>query len=105
MALARFAFLCATKTACLDLASSESPVVTDSREQAMTANKTIGFEGVHSFLSNLFDGDLHAKRVLSLTNEKNAVTHNPVKGVERPRTESGEGKTPALGDHGRARDR
>src|SRR5208337_2400782 len=99
MALARFAFLCATKTACLDLASSESPVVTDSREQAMTANKTIGLEGVHSFLSDLFDGDLHAKRVLSLTNEKNAVTHNPVKGVERPRTESGEGKTPALGDH------
>jgi integrase/recombinase XerD len=31
--------------------------------------------------------------------EKNAVTHKPVKGVERPRTESGEGKTPALGDH------
>jgi integrase/recombinase XerD len=29
--------------------------------------------------------------------DKNAVTHNPVKGVERPRTESGEGKTPALG--------
>jgi integrase/recombinase XerD len=31
--------------------------------------------------------------------ERNAVTHNPVKGVERPRTESGRGKTPALGDH------
>jgi integrase/recombinase XerD len=31
--------------------------------------------------------------------DKNAVTHNPVKGVERPRTESGEGKTRALGDH------
>ena len=31
--------------------------------------------------------------------DKNAVTHNPVKGVERPRTESGEGKTPALGVH------
>src|SRR6204780_4207657 len=31
--------------------------------------------------------------------EKNAVTHNPVKGVERPRTESGEGKTAAIGDH------
>jgi len=31
--------------------------------------------------------------------EKNAVTHNPVKGVERPKAESGEGKTPALGDH------
>ena len=27
--------------------------------------------------------------------EKNAVTHNPVKGVERPKTESGEGKTSA----------
>jgi integrase/recombinase XerD len=31
--------------------------------------------------------------------EKNAVTHNPVKGVERSKTESGEGKTPAIGDH------
>ena len=31
--------------------------------------------------------------------DKNAVTHNPVKSVERPKTESGEGKTPALGDH------
>jgi integrase/recombinase XerD len=30
---------------------------------------------------------------------KNAITHNPVKGVERPKTESGEGKTPALRDH------
>jgi integrase/recombinase XerD len=30
---------------------------------------------------------------------KNAVSHNPVKGVKRPRAESGEGKTPALGDH------
>jgi integrase/recombinase XerD len=31
--------------------------------------------------------------------EKNSVTHNPVKGVKRPRAESGEGKTPAIGDH------
>ena len=31
--------------------------------------------------------------------ERNAVTHNPVKGVKRPRAEGGEGKTPALGDH------
>ena len=31
--------------------------------------------------------------------EKNAVTHNPVKGVKRPRAETGEGKTPAIGDH------
>jgi integrase len=28
--------------------------------------------------------------------EKNAVSHNPVKGVKRPKVESGEGKTPAL---------
>jgi integrase/recombinase XerD len=31
--------------------------------------------------------------------ERNAVTYNPVKGVKRPKVESGEGKTPALGDH------
>jgi len=31
--------------------------------------------------------------------ERNAVTHNPVKGVRRPRVEGGEGKTPAIGDH------
>ena len=31
--------------------------------------------------------------------EKNAVTHNPVKGVKRPKAESGEGNRPALGDH------
>jgi integrase/recombinase XerD len=31
--------------------------------------------------------------------DRNAVTHNPVKGVKRPRAESGEGRTPALGDH------
>jgi site-specific recombinase XerD len=31
--------------------------------------------------------------------EKNAVTHNPVKGVKRPRVETQEGKTSALGDH------
>jgi site-specific recombinase XerD len=30
--------------------------------------------------------------------EKNAVTHNPVKGVKRPAVESSEGKTPALSD-------
>jgi hypothetical protein len=35
--------------------------------------------------------------------EKNAIAHKPVKGVERPETESGEGKTPAIGDH-QARD-
>lgn len=30
--------------------------------------------------------------------DSNAVTHNPVKGVRRPKVESYEGKTPALGD-------
>ena len=30
--------------------------------------------------------------------DENAVTHNPVKGVKRPKNESGVGKTPALGD-------
>ena len=34
----------------------------------MQRNPTLGFKGVHSFLSGLFDGDLHAKRVLSLAN-------------------------------------
>jgi integrase/recombinase XerD len=31
--------------------------------------------------------------------DQNAVTHNPVKGVKRPKVDSGEGRTPALGDH------
>jgi site-specific recombinase XerD len=31
--------------------------------------------------------------------ERNAVTNNPVKGVKRPKVDSYEGKTPALGDH------
>ncbi|HRO22612.1 MAG TPA: tyrosine-type recombinase/integrase [Alcaligenes phenolicus] len=31
--------------------------------------------------------------------DKNAVTHNPVKGTKRPAVESYEGKSPALGDH------
>jgi integrase/recombinase XerD len=30
--------------------------------------------------------------------DENAVTHNPVKGAKRPKNESNEGKTPALGD-------
>ena len=30
--------------------------------------------------------------------ECNAVIHNPVRGVKRPKVETGEGKTPALGD-------
>ena len=34
----------------------------------MNPNKTLGFQDVNSFLTGLFDGDLHAKRVLSLAN-------------------------------------
>jgi integrase len=46
----------------------------------------------HAALSSLFEHLCDA----------NAVTHNPVKGVKRPKVESYEGKTPALGD-GQAR--
>ena len=31
--------------------------------------------------------------------DKNAVTHNPVKGIKRPSVEGYQGKTPAIGDH------
>lgn len=31
--------------------------------------------------------------------DRNAVTHNPVKGVMRPKVESDVGKTPAIADH------
>jgi hypothetical protein len=34
----------------------------------MRASQTLGFEDVHRFVAGLFDGDLHAKRVLSLAN-------------------------------------
>lgn len=40
----------------------------DSRGQAMMRNQTLCFGEVHRFLDSLFDGDLHAKRVLSLAN-------------------------------------
>jgi site-specific recombinase XerD len=51
------------------------------------------------------DGATRRNRLAALSSlfeylcDKNAVTHNPVKGVKRPRAETGEGKTPALGDH------
>jgi integrase/recombinase XerD len=31
--------------------------------------------------------------------DKNAVSHNPVKGIKRPKSQSGEGTTPTIGDH------
>ena len=40
----------------------------DSLRQTMRVNQNVGFEEVHRFLSSLFEGDLHAKRILSLSN-------------------------------------
>jgi hypothetical protein len=40
----------------------------DSRGQTMRRNQTLYLGEVHRFLDGLFDGDLHAKRLLSLTN-------------------------------------
>jgi len=34
----------------------------------MKPDRTLGFQDVNRFLNGLFDGDLHAKRVLSLAN-------------------------------------
>jgi len=45
-----------------------SPQGTRFAGQAMRPNQTLCFEEVHRFLVGLFDGDLHAKRVLSLAN-------------------------------------
>jgi integrase/recombinase XerD len=51
------------------------------------------------------DGATRRNRLAALSSlfeylcDQNAVTHNPVKGVKRPKAETGEGKTPALGDH------
>jgi integrase/recombinase XerD len=51
------------------------------------------------------DGSTIRNRLAALSSlfeylcDRNAVTHNPVKGVKRPRSQSGEGLTPALGDH------
>jgi hypothetical protein len=36
--------------------------------QTTRRNQTLCFGEVHRFLDGLFDGDLHAKRILSLTN-------------------------------------
>jgi site-specific recombinase XerD len=51
------------------------------------------------------DGSTIRNRLAALSSlfeylcDKNAIAHNPVKGVKRPRAENAEGKTPALGDH------
>src|SRR5436309_10861212 len=65
----RILSLLLSQTSCLELANRESRRLQhDSRGLPMQRNPTLGFKGVHSFLSGLFDGDLHAKRVLSLAN-------------------------------------
>jgi hypothetical protein len=40
----------------------------------MRRNQTLCFGEVHCFLGSLFDGDLHAKRILSLTNATLSAT-------------------------------
>jgi hypothetical protein len=40
----------------------------------MTGNQTLGFGEVHGFLAGLFEGELHAKRILSLANATLGVT-------------------------------
>jgi len=42
----------------------------------MQPNQTLCFTQVQRFLANLFDGDMHAKRVLSLANATlGVITH------------------------------
>ena len=43
----------------------------------MTHKQTLCFGQVHRFLDGLFDGDLHAKRVLSLANATLGVISTP----------------------------
>jgi integrase/recombinase XerD len=53
----------------------------------------------------ILDGTTIRHRLAALSSlfqylcNKNAVTHNPVKGVKRPRAETDEGKTPTIADH------
>jgi integrase/recombinase XerD len=59
---------------------------------------------VRTYLAQLgFVIDAHALRARTppprCTQPRSFILDNPVKGVKRPRSESGEGKTPALGDH------
>jgi len=49
-------------------ASGISPPAPTRRRREMTPAQTLCFTEVHRFLAGLFEGDLHAKRVLSLAN-------------------------------------
>jgi site-specific recombinase XerC len=59
----------------------------------------------HELVGRCLGGSTIRHRLVSLASlfqylcGRNAVTHNPVKGVQRPTAETAEGKTPALGDH------
>lgn len=48
----------------------------------MTPDPTLGFQDVHRFLSGLVDGDLHAKRVLSLANAARAGGNRHLRPIE-----------------------
>ena len=59
------------------------------RPNGMRLNEDITIRNRLAALSSLFE----------YLCDRNAVTHNPVKGVDRPKADSGEGKTSAIGDH------
>ena len=60
--------LCASMPLPWVSASAISPPAPTIRRREMTPAQTLCFAEVHRFLAGLFEGDLHAKRVLSLAN-------------------------------------
>jgi len=60
--------LCASMLLPWVSASGISPSAPTIRRREMTPAQTLCFTEVHRFLAGLFEGDLHAKRVLSLAN-------------------------------------
>src|ERR1700712_1638787 len=58
--------LCASMALPWASASAISPPAPTIRRREMTPAQTLSFTQVHRFLTGLFEGDLHAKRVLSL---------------------------------------
>ena len=60
--------LCASMPLPWASASAISPPTPTIRRREMTPAQTLCFTEVHRFLAGLFEGDLHAKRVLSLAN-------------------------------------
>src|SRR3978361_838437 len=60
--------LCASMPLPWASSSAISPPARTLRRREMTPAQTLCFTEVHRFLAGLFEGDLHAKRVLSLAN-------------------------------------